>query len=467
MATIVRQNKQIVQRLGNNLLYGSGFDGDVTITSTVFLTRDMHYRNLTLSGSGKLFTNGYRVYVSGTLTVNSGTEIGTPRTITNSGSGTLRGRAADSATTKSYIIGPDPSLPGVSTVPAAVLKDIETVMQGWHYHPVDGFKPIEAAYDGDDGTDVTGSPAPTSGQPGGPTSGNPGAAGTYPPDANTFGVPGGRGNPGNPGTAGNAGATGTKGIRGVGGGLVVILAKTIIGSGVITSEGAAPQAPTTGATGLSGAAGTAGNPAPSIPSTTIPGNLNPNSTGHNPSSTGHNPATPGNAYTVPGNSYTVPGNHDYKENHNPSHTGHAAHVTYHHHHNDGYRPYYHNVKAEQIYHYQVHNPGNPNGTYHHYQNPSTTAHNPATTAHNPTTPGNAFTIPGNSYTIPGTHNPATSNPSYPGGAGGNAGAAGSGGAGGTGNVGTDGDDGAIFIVTDSISGSITRTAHREIVLVLT
>lgn len=48
-------------------LFGSGADGDVTVTGTVNLSRDMYYRNLTISGSGNIRTNGFRVFVSDTL----------------------------------------------------------------------------------------------------------------------------------------------------------------------------------------------------------------------------------------------------------------------------------------------------------------------------------------------------------------------------------------------------------------
>ena len=48
-------------------MFGTGVDGSVTISGgTTTLTRDMHYTNLTITG-GTLATNGFRVYVSGTL----------------------------------------------------------------------------------------------------------------------------------------------------------------------------------------------------------------------------------------------------------------------------------------------------------------------------------------------------------------------------------------------------------------
>jgi hypothetical protein len=49
-------------------IYGTGGDGSVTISSgTTNLTRDMDYSSLTISGTGVLDTNGFKVRVSGTL----------------------------------------------------------------------------------------------------------------------------------------------------------------------------------------------------------------------------------------------------------------------------------------------------------------------------------------------------------------------------------------------------------------
>lgn len=48
--------------------FGDGSDGNVTISSgTTFLTQDMYYNNLTLNGTGKLYFNGYKVFVKNTL----------------------------------------------------------------------------------------------------------------------------------------------------------------------------------------------------------------------------------------------------------------------------------------------------------------------------------------------------------------------------------------------------------------
>jgi hypothetical protein len=52
----------------NSAYFGTGADGTVAISSgTTTLTRDMHYRYLTLSGTGKINVNGYRIYVLNTL----------------------------------------------------------------------------------------------------------------------------------------------------------------------------------------------------------------------------------------------------------------------------------------------------------------------------------------------------------------------------------------------------------------
>lgn len=57
-------------------VYGDGSDGNVTISSSASITRDMFYDNLIITNNGDLNTSGYRVFVRGTLT-NNGT-IGRP-----------------------------------------------------------------------------------------------------------------------------------------------------------------------------------------------------------------------------------------------------------------------------------------------------------------------------------------------------------------------------------------------------
>lgn len=54
------------------ILFGNGTDGNVTISSNTTLTRDMYYNNLTINNGRTLKTNGFKIFVKGTLT-NNGT----------------------------------------------------------------------------------------------------------------------------------------------------------------------------------------------------------------------------------------------------------------------------------------------------------------------------------------------------------------------------------------------------------
>ena len=53
-------------------IFGNGSDGDVEISSDTTLTRDMYYHNLTIDDGVTLNPGGYRVFVSGTLTLLNG-----------------------------------------------------------------------------------------------------------------------------------------------------------------------------------------------------------------------------------------------------------------------------------------------------------------------------------------------------------------------------------------------------------
>lgn len=56
----------------DTLLFGTGIDGDVTISSgTTTLTNDMYYNNLTINGTGSINTAGYRIFVKNTLDITS------------------------------------------------------------------------------------------------------------------------------------------------------------------------------------------------------------------------------------------------------------------------------------------------------------------------------------------------------------------------------------------------------------
>ena len=83
-------------------IYGSGMDGNVTITSNTSLTRDMYYNNLQVDAGIVLDTAGFRVFVRNRLTMaptsaNQGdTKIGRVGGVSTAG--TLKGGAQAAAT---------------------------------------------------------------------------------------------------------------------------------------------------------------------------------------------------------------------------------------------------------------------------------------------------------------------------------------------------------------------------------
>ena len=61
--------------VANSTIYGTGLDGDVTISVNTTLTSNKHYNNLTIAAGVSLDTNGWQVFVAGTLTLNNGSRI--------------------------------------------------------------------------------------------------------------------------------------------------------------------------------------------------------------------------------------------------------------------------------------------------------------------------------------------------------------------------------------------------------
>jgi collagen triple helix repeat protein len=61
--------------LSVDALFGSGADGNETFGGTKALTRDTYYEDLTLEPGAELDTNGYRLFVAGTLTMGAGSSI--------------------------------------------------------------------------------------------------------------------------------------------------------------------------------------------------------------------------------------------------------------------------------------------------------------------------------------------------------------------------------------------------------
>lgn len=64
-ASLFVNPSNLAARLSSSVNFGDGSDGDVTVAGTTTITRDMFYNNLTVTGT--LNTDGYRVFVKGTL----------------------------------------------------------------------------------------------------------------------------------------------------------------------------------------------------------------------------------------------------------------------------------------------------------------------------------------------------------------------------------------------------------------
>jgi hypothetical protein len=270
-----RINKPTIQRAGNDAIYGNGMDGDVTISTDVTITSgDMYYNNLTITGTGFLRTNGFRVFVRNTLTINSGGQIGIGLTSGNDPTDvptrTVGGHTTGAISYRIGGQGGGGTNPNIPTLPSFLLKDINVLSQGLFFDPVLGVVALQGGSAGTTGSVGVTTPALTNsaswpGKAG--AAGSPGGTsnyGTTNPNANTVGVPGGRGNPGSDGNATGAtpGLGGAGGSGGSGGPVVCVIARIITGSGSIVSRGKLGSAGSFGLTGNPGTQGANGSPAP-------------------------------------------------------------------------------------------------------------------------------------------------------------------------------------------------------------
>lgn len=358
------QEREITQKTGTDKIFGAGSDGTVTISTNTSLSRDMYYANLTVNSSITLFTNGFKVFVSGTLT-NNGT-IGMPKGTAQTTSvmaGTVMTRIDSSAS--GYTA--SDALAGTLTI--SEVRDFDTLMEG----VIQKSATRRAWWAGSFGT--------------------AGTSGT----ANAGG-----------GSGANAGTAGTGGSAGLGGGNVIILAKTIAGSGTFVSEGTD---------------GTAGNPG--NPGNSVSGNPGHNPGGHNPG--GHNPSGHAPGHNPGGN---APGHNP--GGHNPP--GHFHHPSHHTHanckHNPGGPCFAHHPGHHNPCHQHV-NPGNSHpGNPFHYSHPGNPFH---------------YSHPGNPH--PGNPHPGNPfhNPSY------------AGGTGNPGNAGNPGNEGSLVILTRGITTHVATS----------
>jgi len=286
------------QRIGNDSVYGTGSDGTVIIASNTSLTRDMYYSNLTINNGIHLNTNGFKVFVKNTLTVNGSVGISAGVAVSNA---TLVGTSNIAANTTNSIGG---SAAGVTYTASQASSDvrsyIENILMGASVSVLGTVAAFTGGAGGGNGVAGTVTPATagtgaTNGAAGsagtGATAGGAGGAGGLTPHRNVL-APGGSGTAGTPGTNGAAGSAGTNGTNGAagstppaasagvgarGGGVVLVCAKSITGTGSIVSLGShgglgGSSATGTGATngangsgagaGGAGSAGSAGTAAP-------------------------------------------------------------------------------------------------------------------------------------------------------------------------------------------------------------
>jgi hypothetical protein len=250
---------------GGLAVYGPGTDGDVIITGTIVLNRDMYYNNLTVMGEAQLDTNGYRVFIKDTLNMaDSSAVIG--RLSDKTSVGSILGGAPPGIKASDTLGGNGGLNPGENFFGEAEFYNFSQAIAGYKFDAVAGT--LKFLMGGSGGS--SGSVGET-GQSGSFTSGSPGEAGSLgsvgsrPGFESTVGVPGGRGYSGSPGSPGSdgvggaGGAGGAGGIGGSGGGVVIISARNIIGSGIIRADGESGLAGSAGSPGSPGTPGTPGN----------------------------------------------------------------------------------------------------------------------------------------------------------------------------------------------------------------
>ena len=209
-----------VARLGNDAVYGNGSDGDVVITGNpTTLTSDMYYNNLTINSGAFLLTNGYRVFVKNTLTINGAIGLGTftASVVGELSSDITAGSISGVETASTSIVysvggkgGGGVGSPGATQLPASYRNHINSLIASAVVTP-DGVVVIKGGAKGTTGSQGTTYPALTNADT---WPGKIGTAGT----AGTGATAGGAGANGTGATAGGAGANGHGATNGGAGG---------------------------------------------------------------------------------------------------------------------------------------------------------------------------------------------------------------------------------------------------------
>jgi len=348
----------VVQRLGNDSVYGNGADGIVTISANTTLTTDMYYDTLTINSGVILNTNGFRVFVKNTLTLNGYIGIGTgagAETASAVSNGTLKGTGSETAVTYSIGgYGGGATTTTVATLPSAYLQVVESIVLGGVVASDGTFNAITGGAGGTTGSTGATTTAYTNSDSWTGKAGAIGSDGSWGPSATSENSPGGRGVTASPGNATGAtpGPGGAGGAGARGGGVVLVVAKNVAGNGKIISRG---MSGATGSAGTSGSGGTQGANGAQAP-------------------TYHNPNPPGSAVS-----------HAPHTGHPAYDSGHGSPDSYAHHHYVGYDIHSHsnNVAPHNSRNHYGHTVPTQTGHNHHYYNngsrhPVNSGTNPAT-----------------------------------------------------------------------------------------
>ena len=221
--------------------YGTGLSGSATISGTTTLTTEAHYTNLTIASTGILKPAGYRIFVSGTLTIDAG------GTINDDGSNASGSVAGGALAIRQYLNGAStPGGTGVATTAngAAAASLTNGTLNNSFQLPQGG---------------AGGAAGARTGGSGGVVSTQPGHISTSWPSGRitSTGFAGGSGGGSGAGDV-TAGGTVASGGGGGGGGGVFVSAKNIVNNGRISANGGnGGNAVTTGA-GIGGGGGGGG-----------------------------------------------------------------------------------------------------------------------------------------------------------------------------------------------------------------
>jgi hypothetical protein len=450
------------QRIGNDDVYGTGLDGNVTISVNTSLSGDMYYNNLTINSGIVLNPNGFRVFVKNTLTVNGTLGIGSGVTVSP---GTVSGTSGIGVVPTFSIGGNAQTSTSLTLANTYVLNNIESAIMAADVSNAGTVRPLTGGAGGVSGAAGTVTPAGSGG------AGGAGGAGHLVKPAGQSGADGTAGTPGTPGTTPPAAAAG---VGGKGSGVVVVIAKTITGTGSIVANGETGTAGGASATGSAGSVGTAGSSGGSASlAHHVDGNAHYDGHGHHRSVASpnlpHGSHVPHAAQAYHGHTYRSVHNSATYNHNNHNHPSHGAGSSGHHYgdfHSGVNPPDYttingiphtahghRNHSGTAQVHYGTHYGGNYNLVQHypHYSHYSKgTVHDYYLRQHHDNDHQQYITRPAGTISHVG-------HASYPAGAAGAAGTAGAAGSTTAGTAGKSGGGGGIIIVTETSTGLPTTS----------